>query len=342
VCNVVSRRIALTGVLALLAAACSSGRASPAAVSAPAVLVAPSTTTEPSTTTTEPAASTTTSTSSTLPAASAPPPPIRAAGWVIGAGDSLWSAAGRAVGAGPAVYTTILHRAGTSAPIAVSWLDTGRLRLALFAGSSQPPGTWSQQGAVPAAQRSGLVAAFNSGFQLGASRGGWYLDGRSAIPLRAGAASLVIYQDGSATVGVWGRDAALTPDVKAVRQNLTLMVDHGAPVAGLATDILGAWGATLGHVVVTWRSAIGVDAAGQLLYVAGPALDPATLAGALVAAGAARAMELDINPEWVSFDSFAGVASGVAATKLLPTMSFSPLHFLTPFWRDFFAVFART
>jgi len=191
---------------------------------------------------------------------------------------------------------------------------------------------------VTPAKRGGLVAAFNSGFQLASSRGGWYLDGRAAVALSVGAASLVIYQDGSATVGVWGRDVTLTPSVDAVRQNLTLIVDHGAPVSNLGSNILVTWGLTLGHVVVTWRSALGVDAAGHLLYVAGPALDPATLAGALVAAGAVRAMELDINPEWVAFDTFA--ADG-AATKLLPTMWFSSSHFLSPFWRDFFAVFAR-
>jgi hypothetical protein len=39
-------------------------------------------------------------------------------------------------------------------------------------------------------------------------------------PLRVGAASLVIYKDGSAIVGEWGCDARLTPNVVAIRQNL--------------------------------------------------------------------------------------------------------------------------
>ena len=47
------------------------------------------------------------------------------------------------------------------------------------------------------------------------------------LPLRAGAASFVIYVDGTATVGQWGRDVTMTPNVTSVRQNLDLLVDNG-------------------------------------------------------------------------------------------------------------------
>ena len=75
-------------------------------------------------------------------------------------------------------------------------------------------------------------------------------------------------------------------------------------------------------------------------------LDPALLARLLVAGGAVRAMELDINPEWVSFSTFAhagGTAGGglVTGANLLSGMYFPPGHYLQPFSRDFFAVFAR-
>ncbi len=225
--------------------------------------------------------------------------------------------------------------------MAVAWFDTSRLRFALYAGSTQPTGVWSLQGAVAPAMVPSLVATFNSGFQLNASRGGWYADGRAAVPLRPGAASAVIYRDGSATVGLWGRDVNLTSEVVAVRQNLGLLVDGGTPVAGLDSNILGTWGITLGHVVYTARSALGVDGAGHMLYAAGPALSPSTLAATMVAAGAVRAMELDINPEFVNFDSFASGFGGLAATKLLPGMYFGATHFLSTFWRDFFAVFTK-
>ncbi len=91
---------------------------------------------------------------------------------------------------------------------------------------------------------------------------------------------------------------------------------------------------------------MGVTAAGDLVYVGGPDLDPASLARLLIAAGAVRAMELDINPEWVSFSTFAhagGVVgqSLIGAANLLAGMYFLPGHYLQSFSRDFFAVFAR-
>ncbi|WP_328291701.1 hypothetical protein OG218_02910 [Kineococcus sp. NBC_00420] len=50
----------------------------------------------------------------------------------------------------------------------------------------------------------------------------------------------------------------------------------------------------------TWRSALGVDRHGNLLRVAGDELDLVHLAGALVQAGAVRAMELDMHTGMVS------------------------------------------
>ena len=51
--------------------------------------------------------------------------------------------------------------------------------------------------------------------------------GRMVLPLRTGAASFVVYRNGSSTVGQWGRDVTMTPDVVSVRQNLDLLVDNG-------------------------------------------------------------------------------------------------------------------
>jgi hypothetical protein len=238
------------------------------------------------------------------------------------------------------VETTTLSEGGHH--VAAAWISAARTKVALYAGTSEPPGPWPNDGAVPAVLQGSLIAAFNGGFQLNAARGGWYADGRQALPLRDGAASLVIRSDGSATVAQWGRDATLTPDVVAVLQNLDLLVDGGAPTPlTAAPNPIAVWGDPLHENVLTWRSGLGVDSSGDLFYVAGPGLDPPTLASSLVAVGAVRAMELDINPEWVSFDTFTGDGPAVTGTKLLATMYFAANHFLVPFWRDFVAVFAR-
>ena len=53
-------------------------------------------------------------------------------------------------------------------------------------------------------------------------------------------------------------------------------------------------------------------------------------------------MELDINPEWVSFASFTHApGDGPGGVNLLAAMYFAPGHYLQPFSRDFFAVFDR-
>lgn len=137
-----------------------------------------------------------------------------------------------------------------------------------------------------------------------------------------------------------GLDITASPTLQAVRQNLTLLVDEAKPAPD--TAVLGGWGATLHGVNRTWRSAIGVARSGDLLYLGGPLLDPSLLARLLIAAGAVRAMELDINPEWVSFATYTHTGAAVsAAASLLAGMYFPPSHYLQPARRDFIAVFSR-
>jgi hypothetical protein len=229
----------------------------------------------------------------------------------------------------PAITGTLLP---SHPSVGVAHMNAALTRLVLYAGTAEPGGAWPNQGAVGAGERPGLVAAFNSGFHTYSSQGGWLDHGREAVALRTGAASLVIRADGSATVGMWGRDVTLTPEVVSVRQNLGLLVDGGANVADGAN-----WGATLGGVRYTWRSAVGVDAGGNLLFVGGPGLDAPGLAEVLIEAGAVRAMELDINPQWVSFSYF----NPTSGASLIPGMNYGPGHWLSGSQRDFFAVFLR-
>jgi hypothetical protein len=70
-------------------------------------------------------------------------------------------------------------------------------------------------------------------------------------------------------------------------------------------------------------------------------LDIVSLADVLRAAGAVRAMELDINSYWVSFDSFLPGPNGPAPSKLLANMQRSANRYLVPGTRYFVAMFAR-
>ena len=173
--------------------------------------------------------------------------------------------------------------------------------------------------------------------------GGFYADGREAIPLVDGSASLVVHTDGTVDVGMWGRDDRMGTNVVSVRQNLVLILDGGQPVSGIDSND-HRWGRTLGNKVSVWRSGVGVRPDGTLVYAASNGLTVETLAAMLQAAGCVRAMELDINPEWVTFNLFThpnSDATALSGTKLLPDMHRPADRFLGPDSRDFVAVLAR-
>jgi hypothetical protein len=227
-------------------------------------------------------------------------------------------------------------------------MDPKLLRAALYSGSGSPGGgPWKLTAPIsPAAART-LVAAFNGGFKFPASEGGYFSEGRLVYPLRAGGASLVIYRNGDATVGQWGRDVHMTGAVTAVRQNLTLLVDHGHAVPGLNPYDTSAWGSTLGGIPDVWRSGLGVRRDGSLVYVAGPSLEITQLAALLVRAGCVRAMTLDMNPDWTVFATYrpatpGGQADPADGTDLLPGMVQQPYTFFEAWWgRDFITMSAR-
>ena len=276
------------------------------------------------------------------------------------AGQGLWSPAGRPVaGNGQnvrVVYETTLVPPGGTQPAGIAWMDTGLLAARLYSGSASPGGgPFRYTAPVEPAQAATLVAAFNGGFKMNAARGGYYTEGRVIDPLRAGAASLVIYADGSADIGAWGSDVTMTPQVVSVRQNLLPLVAGGRPTPRAATAHWRSWGATCGAASCAptvpgiehqWRSGLGTTADGALVYVAGPALDPLQLADLLARAGAVRAMQLDINPAWPVFVTYAPPAGGRAAPangrKLLASTAQGPGTFFESWWaRDFITMSAR-
>jgi hypothetical protein len=267
---------------------------------------------------------------------------------VVEANEGVWMPVGRQVGGLPAEYITFVRpdAAHTAFYTALMWLDTKLLRAVYVPGLNEPgggPNPWGSQ--VPLDQRATLIAAFNSGFKMDQARGGVYFGGQEVRGLVGGAASLVIFKDGSATVGVWGRDVNMSPDVEAVRQNLELLVDGGQLNPALQENDTTAFGATLGNNVYVWRSGVGVDANGALIYAGGPALSVVSLAKTLQNAGAVRAMELDINTDWVSAYTYVNENdtdpnSPVIGIKLGGDMARSGDRYLQPGERDFFAFFA--
>jgi hypothetical protein len=283
-----------------------------------------------------PAAAPVTAPVPSIPAGLAPPAPV---GLIVSpalAGEGQWQPVGPLIHGRPAMYEAQFRADGvyTSEITTAVWMDSTQLRISLVPGLREPGGTWAHPPYITPAEAPSVVAAFNGGFRFQDAHGGFYLDGRTAVPLVPGAASLVMYKDGRVDVGAWGTEVAMTPNVAAVMQNLVPMVDQGQVAASASYYDHRVWGATLNTSTVVARSGVGVTASGALVYVAGPALTAKTLAESLQRAGAVRAMTLDINPEWVTFNIYShpdvtqpGVVTG---SKLYPQMQRSADRYLGP------------
>ena len=250
-------------------------------------------------------------------------------------------------------------------PITVALFNGSRTHLVLHAGALEPAsaGGWRYGARIAPAERSRLVAAINGGFKMKDAHGGWSSEGRTVVPLVRGAASVVIYRDGGTDIGRWGSEVpAAGRQVVSVRQNLDLLVDHGTPQQ---THPVGQrqldqwWGHAFQGAPLIARSALGVTVDGSLVWAAGTRITVAALAAALVAHGAVRALELDVNAPLVRGFLFAGPARVTPSTPggelplvlgqrqlaVDPATSRSSVaphcDYVRPCNRDFFTVLAR-
>ena len=249
--------------------------------------------------------------------------------------------------------------------ISVAVFNARRTLLVLHAGSLEPVpgGTWGYGPEVGPQERRALLAAFNGGCKMADSRGGWLSEGRTVVPLVHGAASVVIYADGSTDIGTWGIELpAARRRVVSVRQNLPqLLIDRGV---AQYTDPLNEaqlerwWGVAYDAAPLISRSALGITASGALVWAAGTDVTVSALADALLAHGVQRALELDINaplvrgflyPGRVTIDTTGSFDDGVlplVAGQTQPGPGQSPTGanavpqctYVTTCSRDFFTV----
>jgi Phosphodiester glycosidase len=260
-------------------------------------------------------------------------------------GEGAWRVL-ETVNSEPAIFGTFLRpdKVHTSYVAGIVSMDQRLVSFQLRPGAEDPgPGNWHAKAWIPPGTRSGLLATFNGGFKLDTSGGGFYLNGVTRGTLTKGAASVVYYRNGTIKIGVWGRDVSMTPDVVGVRQNLKLIVDRGQVPAAVDNDVLTTWGATLGGGYYVWRSGLGITADGRIIFVYGPALDVQELAGLLQRAGAVEALQLDINPYWMSYEYYQakGHPTDPAPVNLLPTQQQTAYRYYSVYSRDFTAVYSR-
>lgn len=228
----------------------------------------------------------------------------------------------------------------TSYLTAVVWMNPKLLRFGLHPGYQVPGGVPQASDQLTPSERAAVLATFNSGFQMVDANGGYWQNGTTITPLRAGAASMVLTTNGRLLVERWPGG---TPPagIAAVRQNLVPLIERGQ-ISPLVPDAsTNAWGVTVGNHNYVWRSAVGVRPDGSVLFVLGPAMNIQSLANVMHAAGAVTAMELDINRDWTSFITYTHPNGKVIPSKLTAAQVASAYRYLQPSSRDFVAVTPR-
>jgi hypothetical protein len=231
---------------------------------------------------------------------------------------------------------------------AIVAFDLRRTQLHYVLGSEEPalPEGPHGHGRVNAAHKvpGFLLATFNGGFMASHGAYGAMADGILALPAKNGYATLTIDEgDGRVQIGEWGNDIAPDGYYRSWRQNARLITQNGHITERVYNGSAATWGSSINGDVVTWRSALGLSADGQILYfAAGPSLSMPALAETMLAAGAYNSLLLDINETWVHFAAVREDGEDLVADPLLPEgMSTNPDRYLKQSQRDFFYITLR-
>ena len=277
--------------------------------------------------------------------ASYTPPAIRPVFATPLPGEGVWHRTGPSVNGGPPVLVTS-YRPSTVYPSIVAyvlWIDHTRTDLAYYPGRYEPPSAIDRGPMmVPVDQRNRLLATFNGGFTHVDTNNGSAVNGHTNEPLIDGNATLVGYRNGTVNIVKWAGSSTAPPNVAWARQSLTPILWDGKLNPQLNTDPNSIqWGYTLGGVTYTPRTAVGVDAHGNVMFVIASDATVISLAQILQHIGAVRGMEYDINPEWHTLITYSH-QHGLGASMVEPQYQQSPNRYLTPDDRDFMAVYTKT
>ncbi|HET7555747.1 MAG TPA: phosphodiester glycosidase family protein [Gaiellaceae bacterium] len=256
-------------------------------------------------------------------------------------GEGVWRpTSGLVRGRPPVLVTTFRTERDYPRIVAyVAWFDHTRTALAFYPGRYEPPNAPVRGPmSVPYGQRWRLLATFNAGFTYIDGHNGSSIDGRTYEPLRDGLATLIGYADGRVDIRSWSGGPDAGAGIVFARQSLHLMIQDGRLSPALNDS--SQWGATLGNAVRVWRTGVGVDRRGNLIYAAANDQTVVTLAKILQRAGAVRAMQFDINPEWPSLITYTH-HGGLVPTKVVPNVMQPATRYLAPDDRDFFAAYRR-
>jgi hypothetical protein len=256
-------------------------------------------------------------------------------------GEGIWKQTGPLLnGRAPVLVTSFRSELEYPRIVAyVAWFNHLRTALGFYPGRYEPPSAPVRGPmSVPYSQRWRLLATFNGGFTYIDGHNGSSINGLSYEPLKYGLATLIGYRDGRVDIKTWTGGPNAGPTVAFARQSLPLIIQGGRlnPALNDSTQ----WGFTLGNAVRVWRTGAGIDRRGNIIYAAANDQTVITLARILQRAGAVRAMQLDINPEWPTLITYRH-HHGLQPSKVVPNVQQPATRYLIADDRDFFTVYRR-
>jgi hypothetical protein len=262
------------------------------------------------------------------------------------------------VGEPALLYRTTVHPDAVKRHVVVTVvaIDLQRVALRLVAGTLEPTSDSvpkeHRPGIVAPADLPELIAVLNGGFMT--HHGGWGMGvGAETLAPPKPEGCTVALHDGAVEVRTWSNlpsshaSPGATP-LTSFRQTPPCLVERGdLQAALLGPEKPRAWGLSETGSVDIRRSALGVSQDGRtLFYGLGEEITPRALAGAMKAAGAFDAAELDVNWSYTRFLVYApptspGAIPEVRAT-LIPKIKHAPRQYVAkPSERDFFYLVRR-
>lgn len=225
-------------------------------------------------------------------------------------------------------------------------VDMGAVNIGIVAGRKEPGSAVGKPGPgiVPKdiIDSGNLIAAFDGGFQYKDGEYGMIVGDTTYLPLKNDLGTLIGYKDGKLKI-VDYQGEPLGDNVAFVRQNCPILViDGNVTVTDQRSRAL--WGRLAKGTtdIFTWRSGIGINKNGNILFAVGNNLTPETLAAALKSAGAVNAIQLDINPIWVRFNVFDTTGPGTYdSTPLNKQLYDGTKGYLHGYDKDFFYLYKK-
>lgn len=259
-------------------------------------------------------------------------------------GEGVWRRTGPSVDGKPPVLVTTYRPDPTYPQMVayVAWFNHTLVDMAYYPGRYEPPKAIDRgPSMVPVDQQHRLLATFNAGFIYSDGDNGSAVNGQTNEPLTDGNATLVGYKSGRVAIVEWHGGPNPGSNVAWARQSLTPIVWNGRLNPELNTNPDSPqWGFTVGNAVRVWRTGVGIDKAGNLIFVVANDQTVVSLAQILQHAGAVDAMEFDINADWHTLITYSH-EHGLDPTMVEPQPVYSVDRYLYPDDRDFFAVYER-